>query len=252
MPYLSINMLWIDSGSLSMGSALTEQARLPTEGPRTTMTISQGFWMSKYEVTQIEYLKVMGEKPSKFRGSNHPVERVTWDKAMAFCQKVTEQEEKGGRLPEEFVYRLPTEAEWEYACRAGTETPFAFGDRANPDQGNFKGGYPREYAETLRISDEIYGTREIGQYDPNAWGLYDMHGNVSEWCYDRFNSRYPGGIKVDYAGPETGTDRVLRGGGWEDFAHRCRSSSRNRLNPGTINASSGFRFVLAPPTMWDM
>lgn len=246
LPYLSLNMVWIDAGSFRMGSEMTEQARLSTEGPRTTMTIYQGFWMSEYEVTQIPYLKVMEEKPSKFRGPNRPVESVTWEKAMAFCQKITEQEKKAERLPEGLVYRLPTEAEWEYACRAGTNTPFAFGDRENPGNGNFKGGSPREYTETLGANDDIYGTREVGQYGPNPWGLYDMHGNVSEWCYDRFNSRYPGGTVADYSGPETGVDRVLRGGGWEDFAHLCRSSSRYRLNTGTINSSTGFRFVLAP------
>ena len=245
VPYLGLNLNWIAAGSLRIGSELTEESRLATEGPRTTITISQGFWMAKNEVTQIQYLKVMEEKPSKFRGTNHPVDSVTWDKAMAFCKKVTEQERVAGRLPEGFIYRLPTEAEWEYACRAGTETPYAFGDRADPNNGNFKGGYPREYAESLS-SDDIYGSREVGHYEPNAWGLFDMHGNVSEWCYDRFNSRYPGGVKTDYAGPESGTDHVLRGGGWEDFAHHCRSSSRNRRNPSTISASTGFRYVLAP------
>jgi|GEM_PF-1226697 len=245
VPYLGLNLQWIAAGSYRIGSELTEESRLATEGPRTTMTISQGFWMAKTEVTQIQYIKVMGEKPSKFRGTNHPVESVIWGKAVTFCEKVTEQEQKAGRLPEGLVYRLPTEAEWEYVCRAGTLTPYAFGDRANSDNGNFKGGYPRAYAETLS-SDDIYGTREVGQYDPNAWGIYDMHGNVSEWCYDRFNSRYPGGVQADYAGPESGTDHVLRGGGWEDFAHHCRSSSRNRRNPGTISTSTGFRFVLAP------
>ncbi len=192
--------------------------------------------------------KSIGETPLEV--SDHPVDSLTWNKATAFCRKITEQEQKAGRLPLNYTYRLPTEAEWNYACRAGSDTPFSFGDQADPTQGNFRGGYPREYAETLNLS-KIYGSQMHGSYEPNAWGLYDMHGNVSEWCYDRFNSRYPGGVTTDYAGPQSGEDRVIRGGGWEDFAHNCRTSSRIRRNPVTISPSTGFRIVLAPITKWD-
>lgn len=246
VPYVGVDMAWVDAGTFTMGSPPVEQARLPTEGPQTSVTLTHGFWMGKYEVKQSEFMTVMKMNPSEFTDSSKPVDRVHWEQAAEFCRKVTQQEREAGRLPKGYVYRLPTEAEWEYAARAGTDTPFYFGDRADPSNGNFKSGYPREYADSLSDDSGIYGTRKVGQYEPNAWGFYDMAGNVREWAQDRFNSRYPGGSVSDPAGPATGTDRVSRGGGWEDFAHQCRSASRQRFNPIVESNSQGFRLVLAP------
>ena len=122
-----------------MGSPLPEQARLPVEGPRTFVEISKGFWIGVFEVSQSEYKAMAGTNPSRFQGARKPVDKVSWDDAVAFCEKISRQEKAGGRLPEGYEYRLPTEAEWEYACRAGTESPFSFGDQADASFGNLKG-----------------------------------------------------------------------------------------------------------------
>ncbi len=242
-PYLGIGMVYCPPGKYVMGGPIEEQLRLPDEGPLTEVTFSRGFWIGKHELAQNIYQALTNKNPSKFKHPNKPVESVTWKQAMAFCRQLTEKEKAAGRVPEGYAYRLPTEAEWEYACRAGTRTPFNFGETASPSKGNFKGLYPRSED---KVKSKVYGTVETGEYEPNDWGIYDMHGNVREWCYDRFNSRLPGGEVTDWAGPGEGKERVVRGGGWEDFAHRCRSSARERNKPGTPGNSLGFRPVLAP------
>jgi formylglycine-generating enzyme required for sulfatase activity len=255
-----------------MGSPLTEQGRLPDEGPRMTAVFSRGFWVGEYEVSQDEYMIVAhrhpdkdGEvkrNPSEFVDANRPVERVTWRDAMEFGEMVTKSERAANRIPDGYAYRLPTEAEWEYMARAGSDDPFHFGPQADVSRGNFKGVYPRDFQEEdagdkekgdEEQDREIYGTAEVGSYPPNAWKIYDVHGNVGEWCYDRFNSRYPGSIVTDWSGPkgqpnrrrsDSEPDRLYRGGGWGSFAHRCRASARERLQPGTITNFLGFRLVL--------
>ena len=246
IPYIGTTMAWIKPGEVRLGSPPQEQSRLPNEGPATTVKFPRGFWMSHYEVTQGDYQRIMEKNPSEFKGLKHPVDHVNWRQAAEYCRKITQSEQKAGRLPGNYAYRLPTEAEWEYACRAGTATPYSFGQRADQKLGNFKGGYPREYGETLPLGAEKYGTVPVGSYAANPWGLYDMHGNAGEWCWDNFNSRYPGGIVENWSGPDEGNDKVYRGGGWGSFAHQCRSAARQRLRPDTASNLVGFRLVLAP------
>ena len=246
VPYVGTDMLWVNPGEFRMGSPPTEQARLPVEGPQTTVVLTKGFWLGKYEVTQQEYRAVMNTNPSEFKGLRHPVERVSWEDAVEFCGKITVQERKAGRLLEGYEYRLPTQAEWEYSCRAGTSTPFQFGEKSAPSIGNFKGGYPREYSESLPEGKKIYGTTSVGSYEASDFGFYDMHGNVREICLDNFNSRFPGGRKTDWVEKRQSNDRVNRGGGWEDFAHQARSASRQRMRLTSKGNSLGFRLALAP------
>jgi len=220
-----------------MGIPSTEQGLDSDESPQTQVAISQGLWMSQYETTQEEYLAVMANNPSSFAGDlKRPVETVSWDDASTYCAKLTVGERAAGRLPAGYEYRLPTEAEWEYACRAGNATRFGYGD--DPD-------YTRlgEYAWYSCNSGEV--THPVGLKKPNGWGLYDMHGNVWEWCLDWYGD-YPGGSVTDPRGPSTGSYRVLRGGGWGYYAFRCRTAYRGYYYPTFRNNGFGFRPVLAP------
>jgi formylglycine-generating enzyme required for sulfatase activity len=243
IPYLGLEMVWIRPGSFLLGSPLEEAERLPVEGPQVQASLARGFWMGRYEVTQEEFHAIRNSRPSRFAGPNKPVESVSWQEAMAFAKALTEREQKAGRLPPGYEYRLPTEAEWEYACRAGTTGPFSFGSRADARAGNFKGSYPSRSSD---YESEIYGTREVGQYPANPWGLFDMHGNVREWCLDSFAARYSGDPVTDRYHHAGDSDRVYRGGGWEDAAGHARSASRDRLDATSRSASIGFRLVLAP------
>jgi formylglycine-generating enzyme required for sulfatase activity len=244
-PYVGIELGFIPEGIFTMGSPNTEVGRLPEEGPLTRMEISKPFWIGIYEIKQSEYLYIMEDNPRRFEGGENPVDSVSWKDAVQFCNRLTVIERQAGRLPEGYVYRLPTEAEWEYAARAQTDTPFFWGDEADPDAGNFKGVYPRDFNEDLEISG-IYGSVQAGKYSPNNWGLYDMHGNVREWALDNWNARLPGGSSRDYSGPDSGRKKSYRGGGWEDPAKLCRSAVREGLRPSTISSSLGFRIVLGP------
>lgn len=246
LPYLEIEFGWVPPGEFSMGSPLSEHARLPNEGSQTEVRLTRGFWMSIYEVTQAQFREVTGDSPARFGGDRHPVERVSWQAAKAFCRELTGIERDAGRLPEGYIYRLPTEAEWEYAARAGTETPFSWGSRADATLGQFSGVYPIDRREGLRAPEGGYGTKEVGQYDPNKFGLYDMHGNVREWTLDGYESRLPGGV-IEDPEPKHGTDRIaVRGGGWEDTAARVRSAAREQASARTSSDALGFRVVLAP------
>ncbi|MCZ7636485.1 MAG: leucine-rich repeat protein [Verrucomicrobia bacterium] len=246
------NIVWIPPGRFTMGSPEGERGRQGWEGPQTRVELTQGFWMGKYEVTVGEYFAVMGqvENPGEL---DRPVQGVSGDDAVAYCQKLTEQERAAGRLPTGFGYRLPTEAEWEYACRAGTTTRFSFGDALECDDGC-------EYCPLLDEHMWWCGnsggrTQAVGSKLPNAWGLYDMHGNVMEWCQDLFGwdweqPGYPGGIVVDPQGPSEGSYRVRGGGYWsvwtmhDGYGLNCRSAYRGSYSPS--GNSYGFRVVLAP------
>jgi formylglycine-generating enzyme required for sulfatase activity len=237
-------MVWIPPGTFTMGSPPSERDRYSDEGPQTLVTISRGFFLGKYEVTQREYLAVMGSNPSWFTGDlDRPVERVSWYEAVAYCERLTQQERAAGRLPAGYEYRLPTEAQWEYACRAGTTTATAFGDSLSSTQANFDGNYP--YNGGAR-GPYLGRTTKVGSYSPNAWGLYDMHGNVWEWCADWYSDSYPGGRVTDPQGPTWGLDRVLRGGGWFSVGLNCRSAIRFRFNPSDWYYVLGFRVALVP------
>jgi len=232
------NMVFIPPGTFTMGSPTNEADRWLGDGPQTAVTISRGFWMGQYEVTQGEYLAVMGNNPSGFTGDlNRPVETVFWYDATNYCAALTQRERAASRIATNSVYRLPTEAEWEYACRGWTSTRFSYGD--DPGYTNLT-----DYAWYSGNSGGT--THPVGQKLPNPWGLYDMHGNVFEWCQDWWADYYAGGIAVDPQGPSTGLYRVFRGGSWDNSARYCRSAGRSGTGPGYASNYVGFRVVLAP------
>ncbi|WP_309400746.1 SUMF1/EgtB/PvdO family nonheme iron enzyme [Cerasicoccus maritimus] len=247
VPFLGMKLVWAPPGSFSMGSPPTEPSRLPEEGPTTKVTLSKGYWIGVHEVTQQQYADLIGFNPSRLQGKLRPVEYVSWKEAMAYCRKLTEREQKADRLPLGYEYRLPTEAEWEYAARAGSTGPFHWGDMATSQNANFQGAYPRDFESGAVITEDHYGAKEVGTYEPNAWGLFDVHGNVREWCVDGYNSRLPGDTATDWVRKEQTTRRPVRGGGWEDFAIRSRAASRSEGATETFrNGSTGFRLVLGP------
>lgn len=245
MPYLGHEFAWVEPGRFSMGSPPVESARLPNEGPQTQVHLTKGFWIGVHEVTQARFFEIMDSNPSKFQGADKPVDSVSWGQAKQFCEMLNRFEEDAGRLPEGYEYRLPTEAEWEYTARAGTTTPFSFGDEADATAGNFRGIYPIDRQGGVRGTSH-YGTMKVGSYEPNALGLYDIHGNVQEWTLDKFNGRLPGGSLTDPAPRADGSKIAVRGGSWEDFAKAVRSACRGGLNPDTASNSTGLRVVLAP------
>lgn len=244
------DMVWIPCGTFTMGSPDGEPGRQLREGPQTRVTISQGFWMGKHEVTQGEYQAVMGNNPSYFTGDlSRPVEQVTWFDCVAYCAALTARERNAGRLPAGYVYRLPTEAEWEYACRAGTTTAFYFGKALRSGMANFNGNYEYDSAiGTIYNTNGTYssGTTQVGSYAPNAWGLYDMHGNVWEWCLDWLSSSLPGRSITDPHGDATGSVKVRRGGSFDYQGSRCRAADRYYYPPSDYCSCIGFRVVLAP------
>lgn len=191
--------------------------------------------MGAHEVTQSEYQAVVGSNPSQFPGDpNRPVETVSWHDATNYCMRLTEQERLAGRLPSGWVYRLPTEAEWEFAARAESAERFSFGD----DPGYSLLGEYAWYGDTDGST-----THAVAGKLPNRWGLFDMSGNVWEWCSDWYGS-YPGGASTDPQGVTTGSNRVLRGGSWYDSAIGCRSAYRGSGDPSYQARSIGFRTVL--------
>ena len=228
---LSLEMLWVEPGAFDMGSPTSEPSR-DSDETQHQVTLTNGFWLGKHEVTQTQWEKVMGSNPSYFKGANHPVEAVSWNDVTSFCEKLTEQERAAGRLPAGMAYQLPTEAQWEYACRAGTNTVYAFGDGLTSAQANISGG-PSE-------------TTDVGKYPTNAWGFHDMHGNVWEWCADWYGN-YPAGAVRDPLGPLVGSNRVGRGGSWGSTADRARSAYRLWNVPADGILTLGFRLSLRPP-----
>jgi formylglycine-generating enzyme required for sulfatase activity len=247
---LPANLVQIPAGTFLMGSNAASGSPFysgPWERPVHQVTISRSFWIGKFEVTQAEYQAVMGSNPSWFQGAswpnaaNQPVERVSWHDAMAFCAALTAQESASGRLPSGYQYRLPTEAEWEYCCRAGTLTEYHYGNTLLCGQASFFYSY---HSAGICLSNS---TVVVGSYAPNPWGLFDMHGNVSEWCLDAWDgsTNYPTAAVVDPPGA-SGLDRVVRGGSWYSVSVNCRSANRGRLNPTNQDNNLGFRVVLAP------
>lgn len=238
------NMIWCPPGTFLMGSPGTEPGRFPNEGPQTQVTLTRGFWLGKFEVTQREYLAVTGVNPAHFHFLDEldaPVERVSWLQAKAYCDSLNTQERAAGRLPEGYEYRLPTEAQWEYACRAGTSGATAFGGSLSSSQANFDGTRPYNGGELGPYRER---TLRVGSYAPNPWGFHDMHGNAWEWCADRYSEALPGGEVTDPPGPTAGSVRVLRGGGYGDAGDACRSATRFGHPEGFNFAYLGFRVAL--------
>ncbi len=232
---IGMKLKLIPAGEFLMGSPESEESRNSDE-KQHRVRITKPFYLGVYEVTQSEYEKVMGENPSDSKGATRPVEMVSWNDAVEFCKKLSAKE---GR-----TYRLPTEAEWEYACRAGTTTPFNFGSVLNGKQANCDGDHP--YGTETKGPD-LGKTTTAGSYAPNTWGLYDMHGNVCEWCGDRYDSDYYEKSPTDDpTGPATGSCRVHRGGSWNYRPRLCRSAFRSRLTPDFRSHYLGFRVALVP------
>lgn len=248
VPNINMGLSWIPPGEFLKGSPRAEPERLPTEEPQTSVRLTRGFWMAQTETTQAVFRAIMGTNPSRFTGADRPVDSVTRSEAMLFAERLTEFERQRGRLPRGYVYRLPTEAEWEYAARAGSQTAFPWGDTADSNDGNFSGRYPRDFRSGMREIErrEEFGTVPVSRFPPNAWGLYDTAGNVREWTLDAFHDRLPGRDQVDFVRWEGGRGYVVRGGSWEDFAHRARTAARERANPELRHPGTGFRVVLAP------
>ena len=225
---VTMKLALIPAGKFLMGSPSGEALRFNDEGPLHTVTISKPFYMGVTEVTQAQYQAIMGSNPSGFKGAQSPVESLSWEDAVTFCRKLSAKVER--------KVSLPTEAQWEYACRAGSKTRFGFGD-SDTDLG--------AYAWYSGNSDKVR-THEVGRKKPNAFGLYDMHGNVWEWCADWYGESYYGSSQgSDPHGPSSGKSRVFRGGSWAFKAERCRAASRDWFAPGRRNHYIGFRVVVS-------
>jgi len=248
-----LELVWIPPGTFLMGSSPYEKSRGRYEGPETSVAISYGFWLGKYEVTTWQYQDTAGRLPTMWvalqledKRNDLPVTNVTWQEAMNFCRLLTQREREAATLPHGYAYRLPTEAEWEYACRAGTNTRFSFGD--DPD-------YLAIASYAWFASNSEGRAHSVGGKLPNPWGLYDMHGNVSEWCLDWLGD-YPGGAVTNPLGTIPGSVFALRGGTFHFEAYGCRSAHRGRcISPansefgpgrGAPSVSVGFRVALAP------
>lgn len=226
-----LDMVWIEPGTFMMGSPASEVGRSADETLHE-VTLSQGFYLGRYELTQGSYLEVVGTNPSSPANSTLPVNLLKWSDATNYCHLLTLREQEAGRLPANWKYVLPTEAQWEYACRAGTSTRFGYGDDTS------------QYIELQNYAwYDSSQMQPVGQKLPNPWGLYDMHGNVSELCADWYGN-YPASSVTDPQGPATGVQHVARGGSWVNAfsPQNCRSAARRRSN-GTSNAD-GFRPAL--------
>ncbi len=251
-------LVLINGGTFQMGSPESEMQR-ETDETQHEVTVSD-FYIGRYEVTQEQYEKVMGDNPSNFSGENLPVENVTWYDAIEYCNRLSEQE---GLTPVYTVdgenvswdrsangYRLPTEAEWEYAARAGTTTPFNTETSISDEEANYYGHYPYGIEENYFSQDNLetepgqyrQTTVEVNSFSPNNWGLYNIHGNVAEWCFDYYGA-YDLENTDNPSGPTTGTLRVNRGGGWNDYAKHLRSAYRASTTPNQGMSNIGFRIA---------
>ena len=238
---VKLEMVKIPAGSFTMGSSTGDILKIPQETPHR-VTLTRDYWMGKYEVTQAQWKAVMGNNPSRFEGDNRPVTRISWNDAKKFCNKLNKK--YADKLPAGCKFDLPTEAQWEYACRAGTTTALNNGTNLTSMTGtcsnlNEVGWYGKNRKSMMH---------PVGQKRPNNWGLYDMHGNVWEWCRDWYADypNYPNGRVTDPVGPSSGSSRVVRGGSCYDIAAICRSSFRLYWEPEFRSYNIGFRLALVP------
>jgi len=244
-----VKFCWCPPGTFKMGSPPGEPEGRPDER-QVDVTFTRGFWMAKYEATQGDWRRVTGALPGETAdpADDLPVGNVNYAEAVEFCRKWTARARESSALPEMWEFRLPTEAQWEYACRAGTTTATWFGDRLSSKQANFK-GEPYNGAEQ---GPSLGRAAKVGSYPANAWGLHDMHGNAYEWCRDWYHARLPGGNDPDLSLEEgsrnrTGDfSRVRRGGCFEDKGWPCRSAFRLRFEPERRNEHIGFRVAAVP------
>ncbi len=231
---IGMEFVLIPSGSFMMGAHEFEKGG-KDEKPRHKVTISKAFFIGRYEVTQEQWMAVMGSKPSKFQARKKPVEQVSWDDVQEFIRKLNRKEGTDR-------YRLPTEAEWEYAARAGSEDAYCYGDDPDAEQLHKYAWYDKNSGRK---------TKTVGKLKPNAWGLYDMHGNVWEWCQDLYDSEYDSEYyanspSTNPKGPSSGSYRVFRGGSWLNSAWECRSAHRYYYSPDARSYSRGFRLARSP------
>lgn len=222
---------WIEPGTFLMGSQKDEPERYNDEN-QYTVTLTQGFWLADSTVTQALWQAAMGTNPSEFKGDFHPVEQVSWHDTQAFIAKLN-------GLKPELKLCLPTEAQWEYPCRAGTTTPFAFGEQIDTSQVNFDGNFPYNNGRKSEYREQTVAVKSL---PPNPWGLFEMHGNVWEWCQDWYGE-YPTETVSDPQGPDTGDFRVLRGGSWINSGGYCRSAYRYFNAPDFAYDLFGFRLA---------
>jgi len=220
---VKLEMVLIPAGKFKMGSPESEKGQDIHE-PQHEVTLTKPYFMGKYEVTQEQWFEIMGENPNREKGRKLPVTDVSWNECQDFIKKLNKKTDGG--------YRLPTEAEWEYSCRAGTTTNYSFGDKITPKDANY-------------YDSKIGKPVAVGSYKPNAFGLYDMHGNVWEWCEDRYGD-YPAGAVTDPKGPAKGEYRVLRGGSFFDYESLARSSIRTDYTPSSRADNIGFRLARTP------
>jgi sulfatase modifying factor 1 len=246
---LGLRLSWCPPGDFRMGSPSSESERRADEA-QVDVTLTRGFWMGTFEVTQGEWRRVVGDFPDRLpspafgEGDDFPMYWVSFEQAALFCRELTTSARRSGALPSTWVVTLPTEAQWEYACRAGTTTASAFGPSLTTRAANFD---PEAETRAQRLSG---GARRVGSYTANAWGLHDMHGNVWEWCRDYYHASLPGGRDPDLSG-QTGVQnrdgsysRVRRGGAWIEPEWACRSACRLRYEPHRTSDHIGFRVAV--------
>lgn len=239
IPSCAIKLNWVAPGQFKMGSPPDEAGRSDDEGPQTDVTITRGFWLGVFPVTQEEWRAIaaranLNPEPAFFRGPRLPVEQVSWNDCQTWLRELNTVEELAARLPRDFHYRLPTEAEWEFACRAGSKSRFHFGD-ADANLANY----------AWHSANANGQPHPVGEKKANAWGFHDMHGNVWEWCNDRYGP-LPGRPVTDPQGPPLGLNRLLRGGSWGVQPSRCRSAYRVWNRPDYRDYTVGFRLALTP------
>ncbi|MBY0525379.1 MAG: SUMF1/EgtB/PvdO family nonheme iron enzyme [Gemmataceae bacterium] len=231
---IGMRFAWVAPGTFQMGSSPDEADRRENERPHQ-VTVGRGFFMGVHPVTQAQWRAVMDCEPSRFRGDDRPVECISWEDCQDFCKQLARKDALAAEFPS--PYRLPTEIEWEYACRAGTTTPFAFGDSLSANQAAVHSNFPIVQGQGDASGP---GTLPVGRFLANAWGLTDMHGNVFEWCADAL-APYPGARTPEPLAKATESVRVLRGGSWHSLAARCRSACRGWALQGYRGSDVGCR-----------